>query len=447
MVASSVHRKSRKETSETYGLLPLHYCRQVKEVDQEVHRLLVWIVFLAVPSAIWLIKPIRRYIPLVVLQIGLGFCLGPVVLGGIWPQAFVYLFPNDVVTFISTVGFVAVIAFVYATGLHIHLAESRGHIVIVSFSSTFIPLLIGIPVARTLGHFFPKLVGPSGNILTFTLSISIAVSVSALPVLAALLHEMNEIDKENGKFVLGVAVFHDALLWISLAILLVLVRNLSPERRQTPSALVTFILSSAYAVIVLFGLKYLLEKLVASRWWEKLPDNLKLSFQGLLFLSSAVITQVIGIHYLIGVVLAGVAWPYHNRKPILKRMESFVQAILLPMFFAAAGIKTKFTVNAPEVWVTFVVMTFTAYIGQFFGTAVILKILGYQWLDSLDRSVLLTCKGIAELVVLGLMHSVGIISDECFAGMVLMALLTTGLTRGLTEIIRRLEARVASADT
>ncbi len=416
-------------------------------MNQEIHRLLVWIIFLAVPSAIWLIRPIRRYIPLVVLQIGLGFCLGPVVLGGIWPRAFVYLFPADVETFINTVGFVAVIAFVYATGLHIRLTSSRGPIVILSFSSTFIPFLIGLPVARTLGHIFPSLIGPNGNALTFTLSMSIAVSVSALPVLAALLHEMNEIDKENGRFVLAVAVFHDALLWISLAILLVLVRRLSPVEKATHGALETFILASAYAVIVLFGLKYPLEKLVSSSWWGKLPDNLKLSFQGLLFLSSAVITQLIGLHYLIGAVLAGVAWPYHNRRPILKRTESFVQAILLPMFFAAAGIKTKFMVNAPEVWVTFVVMSFTAYIGQFFGTAVVLRILGYQWLDSLGRSVLLTCKGIAELVVLGLMHSVGIISDECFAGMVLMALLTTGLTRALTEMIRKLEARGASAGT
>lgn len=416
-------------------------------MNHETQRLIVWCILLVVPFLVWMIRPVRRYIPNVVLEIALGFALGPVILGQFWPEAFQYLFPNDVVTFITGAGFIAVMAFVYVTGLHIHVEEfpreQKKKIIIISFTSTLVPMIIGVPIAYLLAQTYPNLIGPKGTIPTFILSMGIAVSVSALPVLSAILYEMNEVDKPEGRFVLSVAVFHDALLWINLAVLLTLVKGQSPDgHAQHPIAIL--IETAIYAVIVLFGLRRILEKAVRSKWWENLPDTMKLRFQAVNFILSGLITHCIGIHFLIGTVLAGVAWPNHNRKPILKRIENFILAILLPLFFAAAGIKTLFNATSPEVWITFGVMSAATYLGQFLGTTIVLRVMKCPWNEALVKGIFLTCKGIAELVVLSLMHAEGIISDEAFAGMVLMAISVTGLTKVMVDTIRHLARKKLS---
>jgi Kef-type K+ transport system membrane component KefB len=307
---------------------------------------------------------------------------------------------------------------------------------IVAITSTVVPFSMGVPFAYFLAQHFPGMVGEHGTALTFALAIGVAVSVTALPVLSAILHDMKEQESGWGRFILTIAVAHDAILWINLTALLLLAG--AEEGHGGPGPIGAIVFTIGFFVVMVTIVRNGLSKLVSSAWWKHLPDGMKLALQGVYFLAGAIVTQLIGIHYLIGAVVCGAVWPDHNRKPILKRMETFVIALVLPLFFAAAGIRTRFDLGSAEVWVIFFSMTTIAFIGQFLGTSLVLKALGQKWSFALSVGTMLTCKGIAELVVLGLLNAEGIISNEAYAGMVLMALASTASTKFGVMMIRRI---------
>lgn len=66
---------------------------------------------------------------------------------------------------------------------------------------------------------------------------------------------------------------------------------------------------------------------------------------------------------------------------------------------------------------------------------------GQNWKDSLSIGVLMNTRGLMELVVLNISYDLGILSNEIFSMMVLMALVTTFMTRPSLNFINRLFAK------
>jgi Kef-type K+ transport system membrane component KefB len=69
------------------------------------------------------------------------------------------------------------------------------------------------------------------------------------------------------------------------------------------------------------------------------------------------------------------------------------------------------------------------------------RLTGVNWSDSFKLGALMNTRGLIELIALNIGYDLGILSPRIFAMLVLMALVTTGLTGPLLSLADLLGAR------
>ncbi|MFP3700718.1 cation:proton antiporter, partial [Burkholderia sp. SIMBA_013] len=74
-------------------------------------------------------------------------------------------------------------------------------------------------------------------------------------------------------------------------------------------------------------------------------------------LGSAAVTELIGLHYILGAFVAGTVMPRRLAAAILDRLEHFATLILLPFFFTVTGLKVNLDLAASAQWWVFALAT------------------------------------------------------------------------------------------
>ena len=111
---------------------------------------------------------------------------------------------------------------------------------------------------------------------------------------------------------------------------------------------------------------------------------------------------------------------------VTHRIEDFVVALLLPLFFAYTGLKTNIgLLDRPELWLMTVVLIAIAIFGKLVGAMLAARFTGFAWRSSAVIGTLMNTRGLTELIVLNLALEKGVISEALFAMLVIMALVTT----------------------
>jgi len=167
-------------------------------------------------------------------------------------------------------------------------------------------------------------------------------------------------------------------------------------------------------------------------------DMLALIF--LLVMVSALITELLGMHALIGAFLAGVIMPKTEDfvRALLGKLEYVCVVLLLPLFFAFTGLRTSVgLVQGGEMWFYCALVCAVAILGKFGGATLAARTSGTPWREAATLGVLMNTRGLIELVVLNIGLDIGVISPALFAMLVLMALLTTFMTTPLLDWIYR----------
>src|SRR6204780_2875120 len=137
--------------------------------------------------------------PSVLGEIFAGILLGPTVLGHFRPQIYAFLFPSTgfMPIVIETVTTLGVVFFLLTAGLEIDLRSifrQGKSALLVSFFGVIIPFSLGFLAAGA----FPKFLGAEAGAsrLIFALFVGTALSISALPVIAKILMDLNLIRTE-----------------------------------------------------------------------------------------------------------------------------------------------------------------------------------------------------------------------------------------------------------
>ena len=147
-----------------------------------------------------------------------------------------------------------------------------------------------------------------------------------------------------------------------------------------------------------------------------------------LLLTSALVTEYIGIHAVFGAFLAGAIIPHDSAiaRALTQRLEDLVTVLLLPAFFAFTGMRTQIgLVSGYEQWLVCGLIILVATAGKFGGTLAAARLTGMGWRDSTTLGLLMNTRGLMELIVLNIGLDMGVISPTLFAMMVVMALVTT----------------------
>jgi nucleotide-binding universal stress UspA family protein len=167
-------------------------------------------------------------------------------------------------------------------------------------------------------------------------------------------------------------------------------------------------------------------------------------------LASAATTEWIGIHAMFGAFLMGFIMPKGTQfvRHLGEKLEDFTVVLLLPIFFAYAGLRTRLgLLNDPGLWVQAALVIGVACLGKFGSGAVAARLTGMGWRESAALGILMNTRGLVELVILTVGLQLGVISETVFTIMVIMALFTTFITTPLLHWVypSRLLSPVADA--
>ena len=237
-----------------------------------------------------------------------------------------------------------------------------------------------------------------------------------------------------GNLTITCAAADDITAWCILAAVISIAKAGSAM-----SALFTIALSILYVIGMFKIVGPVLQK-ITSKWFHKetLTVNMLALIIGILLVSS-LITELIGIHALLGAFLAGVIMPATNsfRRLLIERTEYISITLLLPLFFAFSGLRTQIgLLNTMNAWMVCGAILIVAIAGKFGGSFFAAKFAGESWKDSVIIGALINTRGLMELVVLNIGYDLRIISSEIFTMMVIMALVTTCMTGPILNLMK-----------
>lgn len=397
--------------------------------------LLLTCVIVLVPYVLWRVPAIGRHVPLVVLQILLGVVLGPSIFGALMPDLAASFLAPDTVSRIGAVGWLAVVFFVFLTGLHFDAANLRGRgrsFTWISISSVMVPLATGVLLGFWLLDAYPALSGERATPWSFALGFGVAMAVTALPVLAGILREMDLMKTRVGQLALGAAAVNDLFLWVLVALLLLTAGG--AVSGTPPSAL---LLGVAYLLFLILVVRPRLPRLLAGACTRdgRIRERDLVLILALCF-GSAAITDAAGLHFIVGGFVAGAIMPKQIAAHILHSFESFALLLLMPFFFVTTGLRVDLDATGGGVVTILFIVTLVAMLAKLVGTIVPARLARMNWRDAWRLGSLMQCKGLMEVVVVTILLDAGIISIDCFTVLVLMAIATTVMTKPMVRAVR-----------
>ena len=376
--------------------------------------------------------------PRVIGEVCAGIALGPSLLGRVAPDVMVSLFPSSVSPVLGILAQIGVILYMFLIGLELNsgLLKSKAHVTVaISHASIVAPFLLG----SFLALFVFEKYAPAGvSFTSFAMFLGVAMSITAFPILARILTDLQLNQTELGVIALSCAAADDVTAWCLLAFVV------GVTQADLYGAILTIVLTGAY-IGLMFGVsRPLLNRLLPDSKESELPVGVT-AWVLIAVLASALITEAIGIHAIFGAFLLGAVIPHDSllARSFRNKLEDVVSILLLPAFFAYTGTRTQIGLLSewPDWWFCLLIII-VATVGKFGGTFVAAKFTGLDSRTSASLGILMNTRGLMELIVLNIGLDLGVISPTLFAMMVLMALATTIAT---TPILRRLLPTTSSA--
>ncbi len=406
----------------------------VRNIKQPLSILLLQMLSIIIVSRIfgYLLQQIKQ--PSVIGEIIAGIVLGPSLMGWVFPEASHFLFSPESIKSLQFISQIGLVFFMFTIGMELDFKLLKGRAtdaVVVSHASIIVPFFLGM----LLSYFIYTDFAPVGvKFLPFSLFMGIAMSITAFPVLARIIKERNLSGTSLGTLAITCAAADDVTAWCVLALVVAIA-----QAGTISSAVITISLSFAFVMLMFFVVRPFLLRI---RETKTERHSIVIAF--LVLLISAYCTEIIGIHALFGAFIAGIIMPEMDglKHQLTEKIEDVSLIVLMPVFFACTGLNTQIgLLNTSYMWVVFGFILLVAVTGKFVGSAVAAKWMGQSTKDSLSVGALMNTRGLMQLIVLNIGYSLGILTPEVFAMMILMALVTTLMTSPFLDFVNWMEKR------
>jgi Kef-type K+ transport system membrane component KefB len=283
--------------------------------------------------------------PAITAEILVGVLLGPTILGRLSPGVQGWLFPPDEVqqTMLETVAWLGILFFLLRTGLETNLAAAwrqKGQAVTISVADLVIPMVVAFVPMLLLHRYYGLAGGPEAWV--FALFMATIMTISALPVTARVLHDLRMYRTDVGLLIMSALTINDIAGWVVFALILGVF-----SEAVVHVGSVVFILTGTLTFSVLclkFGPR-LVGLAMNGMSRLSLPEPAaSLTLTVVIGLLAGAATTWIGIHALFGFFIAGIMMGDVRQLPERTRhvFSQLVQALLVPIFFAAIALKVDF---------------------------------------------------------------------------------------------------------
>jgi Kef-type K+ transport system membrane component KefB len=379
--------------------------------------------------------------PAVLGELLAGVLLGPTVFGSLAPDWQAWLFPrtgNNAIV-LDAIGSLAIVLFLLVAGLEVDLSTvwRQGRTALkVGVLGTIVPFAFGLAGAWITPAAFGRQDDADPTI--FALFLATAMAISSLPVIAKTLLDLNLYRTDLGMIVVSAAIFNDLIGWTIFALIL----GMMGQHGSSSGVATTVALTLLYAAFMLTAGRWLVHRILpllqAYAHW---PAGV-LGFIMTLGLLGAAFTEYIGIHAIFGSFLVGVALgeSTHLQERTRVMIEEFVSIIFAPVFFASIGLRVNFVTSFDLTLVSLVLALACA--GKLLGAY-----LGARWggMSTRDRwavAFAMNSRGAMEIILGLLALEAGLIAQELFVALVVMAILTSAVSGPLIRWSMRRRQRL-----
>jgi len=371
--------------------------------------------------------------PGVVGEMAAGVLLGPIVLGAIAPGVGSALFSPASLGGLSALSTLGLVLFMFVIGLELRWPQGvRARIraaSTVGVASVVLPMLLGLAIAPLL----PPGLAPAGvGFWPFSLFLAAALSITAFPVMARILKDRGLSQTAFGQLSLAAAAVVDAIAWILLAFVVALVGN----GKGLEGAATTTLGVVALLAFVFVVLKPAFGWLLRTHAAHGEPSATVLAALMIGLLVCAMLTEWMHLHAVFGAFLFGAGMPRDDRLlgSLVQRVEPIAMVVLMPLFFALAGLSTTAGAFSPTGLGALALVIVAATVGKVAGAGLGARASGFGWRDSLATGALMNARGLMELIVMKIGLDAGLIGREMFTMLLLMALVTTAMTTPMISL-------------
>ncbi len=365
--------------------------------------------------------------PAVMGQLLAGILLGPSVLGALFPDAQLFLFPKspELKTMLDGIAQFGILLLLLLAGMETELSlvrDVRRAAITASVSGIALPFACGL----FLGYLLPDslLPDPQRRLIT-ALFLGTALSISSVKIVASVVRDMGFMRRNVGQIILASAIVDDTIGWIVIAI------TFGLAGQETFSWL--GVAKNVFGTLLFLGLCFTLGRHLVFKVIQFTNDHFRgeapvIAVILVIMGTFALITQLIGVHTVLGAFVAGILV---GESPILteeidRQFRGLVAGLFMPVFFGLAGLSSDLTVlKDKELALLTIALVAIASLGKGVGAFTGGWFGGLTTRESTALAMGMNARGSTEVIVATIGLSMGILSQNLFTMIVAMALITT----------------------
>jgi Kef-type K+ transport system membrane component KefB len=324
------------------------------------------------------------------------------------------VFSEGAVEMVSSLSGLGIVFLMLLVGSEMSLGQFRK----VSVKAAYLAVL-GYIIPFSLGFLMMRAFG-FDMVVSLILGVTLAVSAGAIAV--DLLTEYDMLRTRAGAIIMESGMMDDVLGVLSLAVIVGYLEGFGFDSAVSLAADFMLFIFAAYV------LGFVLLPRAARLVWREKSEAAVFSLAIIFGLVIVMLSSVFGVSSIIGAFVAGliINASVKNRVEENEMVESLnivTFGLVIPFFFVYTGM----SVDLSKVWGNIHIIVALIVLG-FVGKLAAAHIMGGKYHISRDRRLLIgwgmSCKGAVELVIANIARSKGLIGDDVFSIIILVAVLS-----------------------
>ena len=352
--------------------------------------------------------------PEVLGELFAGIVFGPFALGSLMIGGEVLVAFNDHVLAFAEIGAILIL---FVAGLQIGFHEFRAlgrQSLIIGASGVIVPFLLGLLVTLAVP------LDPTD--LSGALIVACALTATSIAITMRTLDELGKLHTEEGHLMINAAAIDDVL---GLIVLSVVISIITTGVTPSPVAVVWVIIRTlGLWIALLLGTVYFGSKIVgySKRWHTK--GIIEIEATAICF-GSAVLSVMVGLHPIVGAFSAGMALA---EAKVLEQVNEYISKISLifsPIFFAVIGARLNiWSLSLTSIYGILLLVALAVF-SKFVGCGIPAFLTTKNSKIGARVGIGMISRGEVGLIIAGIGLGTGAISQDVYAQLVAMAIITT----------------------